>query len=174
MIRETGSPAGAFTRRAILTSTSWGAGRSTCRQQPLDQARRPVCAAGVRERLRDARCGDGSGTLAANGGGGCAGTSNGVGSAPPQDPGGANATARATAAAGGKQGVGPSSGGNGSAGTSIDGTAGALTVGNNDAAGGGGGGAGRIRINTKTAQVTLSGTISPAMTAPCATQGMVR
>ena len=113
-----------------------------------------------------------AGTLAANGGGAGAGTSSGVGSPPPQDPGGANATPNATPAAGGKAGVGPSSGGAGSAGASVDGVAGSFTPGNNDAAGGGGGGAGRIRINTKTA-ATLSGVLSPAATTPCVTQGTV-
>ncbi len=77
-------------------------------------------------------------------------------------------------AAGGKQGVGPSSGGNGSAGASVDGTAGSFTSGNNYAAGGGGGGAGRIRINTTNAQATLTGTLSPAASTSCATQGKVR
>ncbi len=114
------------------------------------------------------------GTLAANGGGGGAGTSDGVGSAPPLDPGGANATGNATAAAGGKQGVGPSSGGTGSAGPSADGTAGVFTAGNNDAAGGGGGGAGRIRLNTTNARATVSGTLSPAASTRCATQGKVQ
>ena len=112
-----------------------------------------------------------AGTLAANGGGGGAGTSSDVGAAPPLDPGGANATPNATPAAGGKAGVGPSSGGNGSAAASVDGTAGAFTAGN--AAGGGGGGAGRIRINTKSAQATLSGTLSPSASTACATQGTV-
>ncbi len=115
-----------------------------------------------------------AGTLAANGGGGGAGTSNGVGSPPPQGPGGANATANATPAAGGKKGVGPSSGGDGSAGASVNGTAGEFTVAGNNAAGGGGGGAGRIRINTKSASATLTGaTLSPAASTPCATEGKV-
>lgn len=114
-----------------------------------------------------------AGTLAANGGGGGAGTSDGIGSAPPQDPGGANSTGNATPAMGGKAGVGPSSGGNGSAAASVNGTAGAFTAGNNYAAGGGGGGAGRIRINTSSGQTTLTGTVSPAASTPCTTQGTV-
>jgi hypothetical protein len=113
-----------------------------------------------------------AGTLAANGGGGGAGTSSGVGAAPPQDPGGANATANAIPAAGGKAGIEPSSGGNGSAAASVDGTSGAFTSGN--AAGAGGGGAGRIRINTTSGQATLTGTLSPAVSTTCATQGQVR
>jgi hypothetical protein len=110
-----------------------------------------------------------AGTLAANGGGGGAGTSADVGSPAPLDPGGANSTPNATAAAGGKSGVGPSSGGNGSAGASIDGTAGAFTSGNSG--GGGGGGAGRIRLNTKSGVATVTGTLSPAASTPCVTQG---
>ena len=114
------------------------------------------------------------GTLAANGGGAGAGTSNGVGAPPPEDPGGADSTANATPAAGGKKGVGPSSGGDGSAGTAVNGTAGSFTAVDNNAAGGGGGGAGRIRINTKSGKATLSGVISPATSTSCATQGAVR
>ena len=82
-----------------------------------------------------------------------------------------NATPNAIAAAGGKAGVGPSSGGSGSAAASVNGMAGAFTAGN--AAGGGGGGAGRIRINTSSGQATLSGTLSPAASTACATQGAV-
>ncbi len=85
--------------------------------------------------------------------------------------GGGNSTPNANPAAGGKKGIGPSSGGDGSAAASVNGTAGSFTVGN--AAGGGGGGAGRIRINTKSAQATLSGVLSPAASTPCATQGAV-
>ena len=114
-----------------------------------------------------------AGTVAANGGGGGAGTSNGVGAPPPEDPGGANATGNAVLAAGGKAGVGPSSGGSGSAAASVNGTAGSITLGNNDAAGGGGGGAGRIRINVRSGGATLSGTLSPAVSTPCATQGTI-
>ena len=113
-----------------------------------------------------------AGTLAANGGGGGAGTASDVGAAPPLDPGGANASPNATPAAGGKSGVGPSSGGNGSAAATANGTAGMFTAGNS--AGGGGGGAGRIRINTTSGAATLSGTLSPASTTPCATQGKLQ
>ncbi len=102
-----------------------------------------------------------AGTLAANGGGGGAGSSVNV-------PGGANATGNATAAAGGP---GASAGGVGSAAAITKGSDGTFTAGN--AGGGGGGGAGRIRINTKTGQATLSGTLSPAASTPCTTQGTV-
>lgn len=113
-----------------------------------------------------------AGTLAANGGGGGAGTSSDVGSAPPLEPGGADATPTTTPAAGGKAGIGPSSGGNGSAAASINGTAGSFTAGNS--AGAGGGGAGRIRINTRSGAATLtSATLSPSTTTPCATEGKV-
>ena len=113
-----------------------------------------------------------AGTLAANGGGGGAGTSSDVGGAPPLDPGGADATGNATPAAGGKAGIGPSSGGNGSGAASINGTGGSFTAGN--AAGAGGGGAGRIRINTKSGQATVTGVFSPATTTPCTTQGTIK
>ncbi|HSQ62046.1 MAG TPA: hypothetical protein VLM85_02485 [Polyangiaceae bacterium] len=112
-----------------------------------------------------------AGALAANGGGGGAGTAMDVGALPPLDPSGANSTPSSTAAAGGKAGIGPSSGGDGSAAASVNGTAGSFTAGNS--AGGGGGGAGRIRLNTKTGVATISGTISPATSTPCATQGTV-
>lgn len=114
-----------------------------------------------------------AGTLAANGGGGGAGTSNGAGTDPPAGPGGANATPNATPALGGKAGIGPSAGGNGSAAATINGAAGSFTAGNNNAAGGGGGGAGRIRINSKT-PATITGTLSPAAGTPCVSQGAVQ
>ena len=115
-----------------------------------------------------------AGTLTANGGGGGAGTSLDVGAPPPKDPGGANATPNATPAAGGRKGIGPSSGGDGSGGASINGTAGSFTATDNNAAGGGGGGAGRIRINTKSGAAMLTGaTISPPASTPCATEGKV-
>jgi hypothetical protein len=114
-----------------------------------------------------------AGTLAVNGGGGGAGTDADVGGAPPLDPGGADSTPGAAVAAGGKQGIGPSSGGDGSGGATIVGSAGSFTLGN--AAGGGGGGAGRIRINTSPGNATLDGaTISPDMSTPCATLGTVQ
>ena len=113
-----------------------------------------------------------AGTLAANGGGGGAGTSSDVGSAPPLDPGGADSTANASPAAGGKSVNGPSAGGSGSAAASVNGSAGSFTAGNSG--GGGGGGSGRIRINTKSANATLSGQLSPAASTPCTTQGAVR
>ena len=54
----------------------------------------------------------------------------------------------------------------------FDGAPGAFTASN--AAGAGGGGAGRIRIDTESGQATLGGTISPAESTPCVTQGVVR
>ena len=95
-----------------------------------------------------------AGNLGANGGGGMSGTS-----------GGADATANSTAASGGVP-----YGGAGSAGTAINGTSGTSGTGAN-ATGGGGGGAGRVRINTSTGSASITGTVSPAMTTACATQG---
>jgi hypothetical protein len=95
-----------------------------------------------------------NGNLGANGGGGMSGFSSG-----------ADATANATAAAGGTP-----YGGAGSAGATNNGTAGTASTGPN-AVGGGGGGAGRIRINTSSGSATITGIVSPAMTTPCATQG---
>jgi hypothetical protein len=98
------------------------------------------------------------GTLAANGGGGGS-YSAGVG---------AGATPSNTAAAG----IG--NGGGGSAGTTINGTAGQLGDAGINAYGGGGGGAGFIRINTGPGGAVLdAGTISPALSSSCMTQGML-
>ena len=107
-----------------------------------------------------------AGTLAANGGGGGGGTS----SAPV--PTGADGSASATPAPGGvTNGISP--GGPGSAAANLTGGAGRVTAGN--LPGGGGGGAGRIRINTKSGAATIaSGTISPATSTACATQGTLQ
>jgi len=94
------------------------------------------------------------GNLGANGGGGMSAFSSG-----------ADATANATAAPGGSP-----YGGAGSAGTTINGTAGTASTGANQV-GGGGGGAGRIRINTASGSATITGIVSPDLTTPCATQG---
>ena len=109
-----------------------------------------------------------AGTLAANGGGGGAGSASGVNA-------GMDATPNASPALGGDAATGPSAGGNGGAAASVNGTGGAFTVTAplTSAAGGGGGGAGRIRINTSSGQATLSGTVSPAASTPCTTQGTV-
>jgi hypothetical protein len=100
------------------------------------------------------------GVLAANGGGGGGYSTDG------QD-----ATPDGNAAAGGTNN-GAALGGTGGAGTTVAGAAG--TVATTSAAGAGGGGAGRIRINTTTGAAVTSGTISPAVATPCATQGTVR
>ena len=106
------------------------------------------------------------GTLAANGGAG--------GSADGQaDTGGADGSATATPAKGGITSnpiIG--NGGDGSAGSAIDGQSGSQP----DPAqrqGGGGGAAGWIRLNSKSgsAQLGASSVISPALTTICATQG---
>lgn len=96
------------------------------------------------------------GDLGANGGGGMSGFGSG-----------ADATADATAAAGGSP-----YGGAGSAGTTINGAGGTSATGANNT-GGGGGGAGRIRINTASGSAAITGIMSPDLTTPCATQGML-
>jgi hypothetical protein len=94
-----------------------------------------------------------AGVLAVNGGGG--GQGSGL-------PGGADGSPDASAALGAG-----SVGGPGSAGTALNGGA-ALA-----ATGGGGGGAGRIRINTANGNATFSGTLSPAASTTCVTQGRI-
>jgi hypothetical protein len=95
-----------------------------------------------------------AGTLAANGGGG--------------GPTGANASANAQPASGGLDGDSNVVGGAGSAGATINGSP---AVSADKSQGGGGGGAGRIRINTLSGSATLGGTLSPAASTPCVTQG---
>lgn len=110
------------------------------------------------------------GTIAANGGGG---SSNNIGSGNS----GSSGTADSTAAPGGS---GSNPGGIGSAGTVIDGAAGTYNdssgtiAGLGNYGGGSGGGAGRIRINTTTGQATITGTLSPALTTTCVSQGTLR
>jgi hypothetical protein len=60
---------------------------------------------------------------------------------------------------------------NGSAGSTTSGGAGV----SNDAGSGGagGGGAGRIRINTASGIAMITGSVSPDLTTPCATQDMI-
>lgn len=116
------------------------------------------------------------GTLAANGGAGSANSGNGANSS--------NGTPDATAAPGGTTTSTASNGsllnlgGAGSAAASIDGAAGQYVEnpggGLSDYGGGGGGGAGRIRINTSTGQATLSGTLSPAASTTCVSQGILK
>ncbi|HEX7666749.1 MAG TPA: hypothetical protein VF407_19610 [Polyangiaceae bacterium] len=99
------------------------------------------------------------GALAANGGSGSGYSGVGQDGSPDANP-----------AVGGKDNGAPQ-GGNGSAAATIDGAAGTTAA--DGSAGSGGGGAGRIRINTKSGTATVSGTISPAMTSACGTQGMI-
>jgi hypothetical protein len=98
------------------------------------------------------------GTLAVNGGGGNVYDGGGPG----QD-----GQPSATAALGEK-----STAGSGSAGTAIDGQDGSNdSSAANNSSGGGGGGAGRIRIDTSSGSATITGTISPAVSTACVTQG---
>jgi hypothetical protein len=101
-----------------------------------------------------------TGVIAANGGGGGG------------DDSGADATADTIAAAGG-----PSSspshapGAPGAAGATIDGGAGPSAA--NATGGGGGGAAGRIRFDTSSGAVAITGTLSPSATTPCVSIGTV-
>jgi len=107
-----------------------------------------------------------AGTLEANGGGGGGGSSGsqyGADATPNGQP--ASGGSPSTTGAGGSGGAGASPGG-------VAGAAGDPAPGTN-MAGGGGGGTGYIRINTKTGVGTISGTVSPAVTTACATQGTV-
>lgn len=101
-----------------------------------------------------------AGALAANGGGGGGGYANGTG---------ANGAQNATPAPGGQ---GSPAGGNGSAGSTIDGAPGGSASMMNE--GGGGGGAGRLRINTASGMASITGALSPATSTACATVGTVR
>jgi hypothetical protein len=101
-----------------------------------------------------------TGTLAANGAGGSGG-GDGMG--------GATGLPSAMAAQGGDIGsTAHATGGNGSAGTTLTGSPG-LT--NNDDVGGGGGGAGYLRVNTTSGDASLKGTLSPASSTKCVSQG---
>ena len=106
-----------------------------------------------------------AGAIGANGGGGGSGDSNA----------GGDATPNSTPAAGGSA-SGSLAGGSGAAGSTASGGAGkgsTTPMGslNNGSAGGGGGGAGRIRINSTSGNVSVSGTVSPSLSTSCATQG---
>jgi hypothetical protein len=111
------------------------------------------------------------GTIAANGGGGGANSID-------NNADGQNGTSNATGAPGGVNPNSPSEnpGGQGSAGSIIDGSAGQYTnsLGNIPMAtysGGGGGGAGRIRINTSSGQAAITGILSPSVGTTCVSQG---
>jgi hypothetical protein len=97
------------------------------------------------------------GTLAVNGGGGNVYTGGPAG----QDGQPSNMPALGGAA----------TAGSGSAATTIDGANGSMTSGSNNSSGGGGGGAGRIRINTKSGSAVIHGTLSPAASTSCVSQG---
>lgn len=102
-----------------------------------------------------------SGTLAVNGGGGGQGGQGDLGQDGQSTP---------TAALGGQSAQNTSYGGNGSAGATIDGSAGADQAG--VSAGGGGGGAGRIRMNALSGSINFAGaTLSPSAVSACVTQG---
>jgi hypothetical protein len=97
------------------------------------------------------------GTLAVNGGGGNVYTGGPAG----QDgqPGSMPALGGAATA------------GSGSADTTLNGADGSWTTDSNSSSGGGGGGAGRIRINTKDGSAVIHGTLSPAASTACVSQG---
>ncbi len=110
--------------------------------------------------LIEATTADVSGVIAANGGGGGGKSTSGSDGTPDGNP-----------AAGGSFNGAPL-GGAGGAGAHPDGVAG--TQASSSEAGAGGGGAGRVRLNTASGAASLSGTLSPAATTSCATQGKLR
>jgi len=71
-----------------------------------------------------------------------------------------------------KGGAGVNSGGDGSSGTVIDGSPGVKGA-TGSVGGSGGGGAGWVRINTASGSADITGTISPALTTKCASQGVL-
>ncbi|MDB4998209.1 MAG: Glycine-rich cell wall structural protein [Myxococcaceae bacterium] len=106
------------------------------------------------------------GSLTANGGGGGA-------------PGGASGTPgnRTSSPALGGRNTENINGGDGSAGTAVNGTNGVLNPNppnDGSGSGSGGGGAGWIRINTRSGAAEMSGLVSPALGSTCATQGTLR
>jgi hypothetical protein len=100
-----------------------------------------------------------AGAVAANGGGGSYGSGF--------SPAGGNGAPSSTPAAG------VVTGGDGSAGTATAGSDGQLDDGGGSP-GAGGGGAGWIRIDTSSGSATITGTVSPSLTTPCATQGKLQ
>jgi hypothetical protein len=101
------------------------------------------------------------GVVAANGGGGGGALARAMG-----EPGAASAVA----AGGGLDDDGSVIGGAGGAGTSIDGQNGVATA----ASAGGGGSVGRIRLNTRSQQLTVDGALSPPLSTACASAGLVQ
>jgi hypothetical protein len=67
-------------------------------------------------------------------------------------------------------------GGNGGAGTQVDGTNGVTNekTAEGEGSASGGGGAGRIRINTRSGSAEVTGLVSPDLSTSCATQGTLR
>ncbi|MEZ4450444.1 MAG: caspase family protein [Nannocystaceae bacterium] len=108
------------------------------------------------------------GTIAANGGSGGAGSMGGIWGNMFGDSG----LASDRPAVGSNPGGGRPSGARGSAGPQLDGED-AVSL-DNSKAGGGGGGAGRIRINTAAGAAKITGTVSPSLGTPCASQGRIR
>lgn len=100
-----------------------------------------------------------AGAVAANGAGGSYGSGF--------SPAGSNGAPSGTPAAG------VVTGGNGSAATAIAGSDGQVDD-SGASPGAGGGGAGWIRIDTPTGTATITGTVSPSLTTPCATQGKLQ
>jgi hypothetical protein len=106
------------------------------------------------------------GAIAANGGGGGA----------PGGESGTPGTRTSTPATGGRN-TENINGGDGSAGTQVNGTNGVLNPNppnDGTGSGSGGGGAGWIRINTRSGAAEVSGVISPALGSTCGTQGPLR
>ncbi len=104
-----------------------------------------------------------AGTLAANGGSGGGGNVTG----------GNDGSPNATPATGGAAGTSWSGGDGAAAATVSGGNGGNGDVAQSYSPGGGGGGAGWIRINTTSGTATVSGTISPATSTTCVTQGKI-
>lgn len=102
------------------------------------------------------------GVLAANGGGG------GQGNGDQGEPGHTDA-----AALGGHKPMEGDPGGTGSFGATLDGGDGASSASGLVSSGSGGGGAGRVRINSKSGAAAITGSVSPGLGTPCATQGKV-
>lgn len=100
------------------------------------------------------------GKIAANGGGG------GQGNGDSGENGNADHAAK-----GGSKAMESGPGGTGSFGTTLDGADGPSSADATLSASSGGGGAGRIRINTASGAASISGTVSPAATTMCTTQG---
>jgi hypothetical protein len=104
------------------------------------------------------------GVLSANGGGG-----DGSGSVSPESGQPNNLPAEGATEADKPQ----DGGGNGSAGDAVHGEDGHCATTPCEFGGSGGGGAGRIRINTPVGAAQVTGIVSPSLSTPCATQGVL-